>query len=171
MCACVCACVCGLAHLVCLQERKNILTNVKECGEGKLIWRVFVLRQWVIGTYSGSGYPYHAVPTAGTFDELDALRHTNCPRTIHPSNCKAYYIRRNTTTSLDLTSKQVLKTALTCVSRTDSRNICASSPLQPPGQNPQLTKACRMGKRPQKNSNFFPHKQKNSCRNETEIVN
>ena len=30
MCACVCACVCGLAHLVCLQERKNILTNVRE---------------------------------------------------------------------------------------------------------------------------------------------
>jgi hypothetical protein len=41
---CVCVCVCprarGLAHLVFLQERTNILTNVKECREGKLIWRV-----------------------------------------------------------------------------------------------------------------------------------
>ena len=35
-----CVCVRGLAHLVYLQERKNILTNVKECREGKLIWRV-----------------------------------------------------------------------------------------------------------------------------------
>jgi len=40
VCVCVCVCVCGLAHLVYLQERKNILTNEKECGEGKLIWRV-----------------------------------------------------------------------------------------------------------------------------------
>ena len=39
------------------RSEQNILTNVKECKEGKLIWRVFVLRQWVIGTYSGSGYP------------------------------------------------------------------------------------------------------------------
>ena len=30
----------GLARLVYLQERKSILTNVKECMEGKLIWRV-----------------------------------------------------------------------------------------------------------------------------------
>jgi len=42
----VCVCVCvsararGLAHLVYLKERKHILTNVKECREGKLIWRV-----------------------------------------------------------------------------------------------------------------------------------
>jgi len=45
VCACVCVCVCvyiyvcvrararGLAHLVYLQERKNILTNLKECRE------------------------------------------------------------------------------------------------------------------------------------------
>ena len=33
-------CVRSLAHLVYLQERKNILTNVKKCREGKLIWRV-----------------------------------------------------------------------------------------------------------------------------------
>jgi len=41
-CVCVCVCVCArvLAHLVYLQERKNILTNVKECREGKLIWHV-----------------------------------------------------------------------------------------------------------------------------------
>ena len=37
---CVCARARGLAHLVYLQERKNILTNVKECREGKLIWHV-----------------------------------------------------------------------------------------------------------------------------------
>ena len=40
-CVCVCVCVCvrarGLAHLVYLQERKNILTNVKKCRECKLI--------------------------------------------------------------------------------------------------------------------------------------
>ena len=41
MCVCVCARARGLAHLVYLQERKtNILTNEKECREGKLIWRV-----------------------------------------------------------------------------------------------------------------------------------
>ena len=48
MCVCVCVCVCvrararprSLAHLVYLQERKNILTNVKDCREGQLIWRV-----------------------------------------------------------------------------------------------------------------------------------
>jgi len=41
----LCACVLrSLAHLVYLQERKNILTNEKECREGKLIWRVSVLR-------------------------------------------------------------------------------------------------------------------------------
>ena len=40
VCVCVCVCVCacmrarGLAHLVYLQERKNILINVKECREG-----------------------------------------------------------------------------------------------------------------------------------------
>ena len=38
----VCVYACGLAHLAYLQERKNILTNVKECKEGKLIWRVFL---------------------------------------------------------------------------------------------------------------------------------
>jgi len=43
---CVCVCVCvrararGLAHLVFLQERKDILINVKECTEGKPIWRL-----------------------------------------------------------------------------------------------------------------------------------
>ena len=37
---CVCVCVRSLAHLVYLQERKNILTNEKECREGKLIWCV-----------------------------------------------------------------------------------------------------------------------------------
>jgi len=40
VCVCVCVCARGLAKLVYLQERKNILTNVKECREGKLIWRV-----------------------------------------------------------------------------------------------------------------------------------
>jgi len=30
---CVCVCTHGLAHLAYLQERKNILTNVKECRE------------------------------------------------------------------------------------------------------------------------------------------
>ena len=59
--------------------------------------------------------PYHAVPTAGAFDELDVLSHTNCPRSSHRSDCKAYYTRRSTTTSLDFVSKQTLKTALTCV--------------------------------------------------------
>ena len=34
-------CVCVRAwHLVLIQEEKNILTNVKECTEGKPIWRV-----------------------------------------------------------------------------------------------------------------------------------
>jgi hypothetical protein len=33
--------------------------------------------------------PYHAVPTAGAFDELDVLRHANFLRTIHPSDSKA----------------------------------------------------------------------------------
>ena len=37
---CVCVCVRDLAHLVYLQERKNILTNVKQCREDKLKWRV-----------------------------------------------------------------------------------------------------------------------------------
>ena len=46
---CVCVCVCvrararGLAHLVYLQERKNISTNVKECREDKLIWSMSLL--------------------------------------------------------------------------------------------------------------------------------
>ena len=44
VCVCVCVCVCAraldLAHLVFLQERKNNLTNVKECREDKPIWRV-----------------------------------------------------------------------------------------------------------------------------------
>jgi len=40
VCVCICVCMAGLAHLVYLQERKNILTNVKECREDKLIWRV-----------------------------------------------------------------------------------------------------------------------------------
>jgi len=45
-CVCVCVCVCvrvyvrGLVHLVYLQEKKNSLTDVKECREGELIWRV-----------------------------------------------------------------------------------------------------------------------------------
>jgi len=33
-------CARGLAHLVFLQERKNILPTVKEFREGKPIWRV-----------------------------------------------------------------------------------------------------------------------------------
>jgi len=37
---CVCVRARSLAHLVYLQERKNILTNEKECREGKLIWCV-----------------------------------------------------------------------------------------------------------------------------------
>ena len=44
---CVCACARArapsLAHFVYLQESKNILTNEKECREGKLIWRVTLL--------------------------------------------------------------------------------------------------------------------------------
>ena len=36
----LCVCARSLAHLVYRQERKNILTNVEECREGKLIWRV-----------------------------------------------------------------------------------------------------------------------------------
>jgi len=40
LCVCVCVCVRSLAPLVYRQERKNILTNVEECREGKLIWRV-----------------------------------------------------------------------------------------------------------------------------------
>jgi len=37
---CVCVCARGLTYLVYLQEKTNILTNVKDCREGKLIWRV-----------------------------------------------------------------------------------------------------------------------------------
>jgi len=40
VCMRVCARARDLAHLIFLQERKNILTNVKECMEGKPIWRV-----------------------------------------------------------------------------------------------------------------------------------
>jgi len=46
---CVCVCARSLAHLVYLHERKNILTNEKECKEGNMAC-VFVLRQWVIST-------------------------------------------------------------------------------------------------------------------------
>jgi len=40
VCVCVCVCARSLTRLVYLQERKNILTNEKECREDKLIWRV-----------------------------------------------------------------------------------------------------------------------------------
>ena len=43
-CVCVCAraraCVCVCVRAWLGEDRKNILTNVKECKEGKLIWCV-----------------------------------------------------------------------------------------------------------------------------------
>jgi len=57
---CVCVCVRArarsLAHLVYLQERKNFLTNEKECREGKLaslLQYVFVISENI---YNKSAY-------------------------------------------------------------------------------------------------------------------
>ena len=61
-CVCVYVCVCvrararSLAHLVYLQERKNFLTNEKECREGKLaslLQYVFVISENI---YNKSAY-------------------------------------------------------------------------------------------------------------------
>jgi len=63
MCLCVCACACVCAWLgafgISTGKKKHILTNVKECREGKTMWRVSLfIRWWVISTYIGSGYPF-----------------------------------------------------------------------------------------------------------------
>ena len=84
LCACACVCLCGVyvcvrvcVWCVCVRacearriwciyiREKIILTNEKECREGKLICSVSVLRQWVISTYIGSGYPF--VPWGSCF--------------------------------------------------------------------------------------------------------